>query len=65
MEIVGDYVCDALVGSFLTSLKAVATLFGINRKNKMRMVLKIYLTLKNKEVIFDHIYYCVICTYLS
>lgn len=51
VEIVGKYISNSLTETFLSSLKGVASLFGINRKNKMRMVLKISLALNKKEVI--------------
>lgn len=53
MELIGKQICSALMECFVASLKAVSTFFGISRKNKFRMVLKISLTLRENQVMYS------------
>ncbi|KAG8188595.1 hypothetical protein JTE90_005951 [Oedothorax gibbosus] len=47
-----DLVCAALVGCYETSLKEATVLFGANRRNKIKRILNIELTLKNRQLCY-------------
>lgn len=45
-------ICESPFECFLTSLKAASSLFGIDRKNKMKILIKIFLTRKDNQLYF-------------